>query len=147
MVHGANKWVNLYKYNNTGNNTLNCINSLKEKGYSVYGTSPHTNDYSIQELPIDNKIALVFGTEKEGLSDIAKKNVDGFVKIPMVGFSESLNISVSAAICFYEITKRIKSSDNKWQLSDDEKILQLINWSKKVISRSDIIEKEFLKQQ
>ena len=63
----------------------------------------------------------------------------------MVGFSESLNISVSAAICLYEITKQIKLSKNKWQLSVEEKTLQLINWSKKAINRSDIIEKEFLK--
>jgi len=145
VVHGANKWVNLYKYNETSNNTLSCINSLKAKGYKIYGTSPHANDCLIQNLPINSKVALVFGTEKKGLSDIAKQNVDGFVKIPMVGFSESLNISVSAAICLYETIKRIKASNNDWQLSDTEKTLQLINWSKKVIDRSEIIEKEFLK--
>ncbi|MDF1672006.1 MAG: RNA methyltransferase, partial [Vicingaceae bacterium] len=82
VVHGASKWINLHKYNEKENNTLNCINQLKEKGYKVYGTTPHTNDTLLEDLPIENKTALMFGTEMTGLSDIAMSNVDGYVKIP-----------------------------------------------------------------
>lgn len=144
VVMGASKWVNLYKYNLKENNTLDCINTLKDKGYKVFATTPHTNDYLIEDLPLDNKVALMFGTELTGLSDEAMRNVDGYVKIPMYGFTESLNISVSAAICLYELSKRLKNSTINWKLSEDEKKELLITWCKKVVKSSDLIEKEFL---
>ncbi len=144
VVHGASKWIDLYKYNEKENNTLDCINKLKSEGYKVYGTTPHTDDCLIQDIPLDNKVALMFGTEMTGLSDIAMKNVDGFVKIPMYGFTESLNISVSASICLYELKKRLKASDIDWQLPEEEQIKQLILWSKKVIKDGTLIEKQYL---
>ena len=147
VVHGASKWINLHKYNEKENNTLDCINSLKEKGYKVYGTTPHTNDCLIDDLPLDEPVALVFGTELTGLSDVAMDNVDGFVKIPMYGFTESLNISVSASICLYELSKRLKSSDFDWKLTHEEKVLQLIKWSKQVVKSADLIEQEFYKRE
>jgi tRNA (guanosine-2'-O-)-methyltransferase len=146
VVHGASKWINLHKYNEKENNTLDCINKLKAEGYKVYGTTPHTDDCLIQDIPLDNKVALVFGTELTGLSDIAMENVDGFVKIPMYGFTESLNISVSASICLYELSKRLKSSDINWQLSEDDKLDQLIVWAKKVIKDGTLIEKQYLEK-
>lgn len=144
VVMGASKWINLHKYNKTQNNTLDCINQLKANGYTIYATTPHTNDTLIGEMPLDNKVALMFGTELTGLSNIAMDNVDGYVKIPMYGFTESLNISVSAAITLYELKKRLLASNINWQLTEEEKIEQLIDWSKKVVKSSDLIEKEFL---
>jgi len=143
VVHGASKWINLHKYNQKEHNTLDCIQQLKKNGYKIYGTTPHTNDCLIQDLPIDNKVALLFGTEMNGISEIAKDNVDGFVKIPMYGFTESLNISVSAAISLFEITKRLKQSSIDWHLAEEEKIEQLIVWAKKTVKSSEWIEKEF----
>jgi tRNA (guanosine-2'-O-)-methyltransferase len=143
VVHGASKWINLNKYNKEENNTLACVNTLKSEGYKVYATTPHTNELLIQDVPLDNKVALLFGTENEGLSDVAMQNVDGFVKIPMYGFTESLNISVSAAISLYELSKRLKESKINWQLSEDEKIDQLIIWAKKVIKDGEQIEDLF----
>lgn len=144
VVHGASKWIDLYKYNEQENNTLACINNLKSKGYKIYGTTPHNDDCLIQDIPLEEKVALMFGTEMTGLSDIAMKNVDGFVKIPMYGFTESLNISVSASICLYELKKRLKASDINWKLSEEEQINQLILWSKKVIKDGTLIEKQYL---
>ncbi len=146
VVHGASKWIDLHKYNEKENNTLDCIKTLKSKGYKVYGTTPHTNDCLIQDIPLDEKVALMFGTEMTGLSDIAMENVDGYVKIPMYGFTESLNISVSASICLYELKKRLKASDIDWQLSEEEQLEQLILWSKKVIKDGTLIEKQYLEK-
>ncbi|MDG1477299.1 MAG: RNA methyltransferase [Vicingaceae bacterium] len=146
VVHGASKWITLHKYNEQENNTLACINKLKADGYKVYGTTPHTNDCLIQDIPLDNRVALVFGTEMTGLSDIAMENVDGFVKIPMYGFTESLNISVSASICLYELKKRLKQSDINWQLSEEEQLDQLLIWAKKVIKDGTLIEKQYLEK-
>jgi tRNA (guanosine-2'-O-)-methyltransferase len=146
VVHGASKWIDLHKYNEKKNNTLDCINKLKSEGYKVYGTTPHTDDCLIQDIPLDEKVALMFGTEMTGLSDIAMDNVDGFVKIPMYGFTESLNISVSASICLYELKKRLKTSDINWQLSEKDQVEQLIQWSKKVIKDGTLIEKQYLEK-
>jgi tRNA (guanosine-2'-O-)-methyltransferase len=146
VVHGASKWIDLHKYNEKENNTLDCINKLKSEGYKVYGTTPHTDDCLIQDIPLDEKVALMFGTEMTGLSDIAMDNVDGFVKIPMYGFTESLNISVSASICLYELKKRLKTSDINWQLSEKDQVEQLIQWSKKVIKDGTLIEKQYLEK-
>lgn len=146
VVHGASKWINLHKYNEKDNNTLDCINKLKADGYKVYGTTPHTDDCLIQDIPLDSKVALMFGTELTGLSDIAMKNVDGFVKIPMYGFTESLNISVSASVCLYELSKRLKESKIDWQLSKEDKADQLIVWAKKVIKDGTLIEAQYLEK-
>jgi tRNA (guanosine-2'-O-)-methyltransferase len=144
VVHGASKWIDLHKYNEKENNTLDCINKLKSEGYKVYGTTPHTDDSLIQDIPLDNKVALMFGTEMTGLSNIAMKNVDGFVKIPMYGFTESLNISVSAAISLYELSKRLKESNIDWKLSETDRVDQLIVWAKKVIKDGQAIEDLYL---
>ena len=143
VVMGASKWLNIHKHNELENNTLSCINQLRNQGYKIYATSPHADSYLIENIPIDNKFALFFGTEKEGLSDLVLDNADEHVKIPMYGFTESLNISVSGAICMYETSKRLKSSNINWQLSDQEKTDLLIEWAKKVVKRSEAIENDF----
>jgi tRNA (guanosine-2'-O-)-methyltransferase len=146
VVLGASKWLNLYFYNKQNNNTEECLQTLKNKGYKIVATTPHINDVTIDKLDLNNKTALVFGTELTGISDTAMVMADEFVKIPMYGFTESFNISVSAAICMYETTKRLRNELSKdvWQLNENEKNEILLNWCKKVVKRSDIVEKDFL---
>ena len=142
---GSSKWLNLYKYNSTDNNTIEAFNSLREKGYRIVATTPHENNCLLEELNLDSKIALVFGTELEGLSEIAINNADEFVKIPMYGFTESFNISVSAAIILHFLTEKLKKSNINWELSEKEIIDIKLNWVKNVVKRSDLLEKKFLK--
>lgn len=143
VVMGATKWINITKYNGSDDNTLRCINQLKAEGYKIIATTPHHNDCDISELPINQKTALMFGTELTGLSKVAIDNADGFVKIPMYGFTESLNISVCAAISLYEISKRLRNSEIKWQLNDEEKLQQLLKWTKKIVKSSDLLINKF----
>ena len=137
VVLGSNKWLNISNYKEEENNTESCIKKLKADGYRIVATSPHKDDFLLDELPIDNKIALFFGTEKEGLSDIALDLADQYVRIPMVGFTESFNISVSAAISMYQLMNRIKKSDSKWQLTDSEQIDLKLEWYKRSIKSID----------
>jgi len=141
---GAAKWLNLTKYNEKEQNTVDAFKALKEKGYKIIATSPHKNDMLINELEIENKLALVFGTEKEGLTDIALSNADGFVKIPMYGFTESFNISVSAAMSVFYLSEKIRKSNINWKLSDDEIYEIKINWLCNVIRMSDQIIDDFI---
>ncbi len=142
---GSSKWLNLNKYNEKEQNTEAALDALKEKGYKLVATTPHNNDVMLEDLPLDNKTALLFGAELPGLSEIALNKADAFVKIPMYGFTESFNISVSAAIVLHHLTEKLKKSDIKWHLDKEETIDIKLDWARNVVKRSDIIEKEFLK--
>ncbi len=143
VAMGSSKWLNIMKYNNSDNNTLEVINSLKKSGYKIVATTPHKKSYGIDDIPIDEKTALLFGTELTGLSDIAIENSDEILTIPMYGFTESYNISVSAALCLYTLTQRLRKSEIKWQLDPSERIDILINWARNSVSKWDALEKHF----
>ena len=143
VAMGSSKWLNIMKYNNSDNNTLGVINSLKKSGYKIVATTPHKKSYGIDDIPIDEKTALLFGTELTGLSDIAIENSDEILTIPMYGFTESYNISVSAALCLYTLTQRLRKSEIKWQLDPSERIDILINWARNSVSKWDVLEKHF----
>ncbi len=133
IVVGSDKWINLHKYNRHDHNTLNCFKQLKNKGYRIVATTPHKNDVHITQLPLDKKTALVLGNEGDGLSEAALEHADAFVKIPMYGFTESYNLSVSAAICVYEITGRMRKEVKGWQLNAEEKDILLFDYALKTI--------------
>ncbi|MBO6524259.1 MAG: RNA methyltransferase [Balneolaceae bacterium] len=142
---GAHQWLTLSKYNQPGEeNISSCFDSLREKGYKVFATTPHEQDQNLNELPINQKTALVFGTEREGLSNTAMEQADGYVKIPMSGFSESFNISVSAAVCLYDLTTRLRNSDLNWQLDEEYQRELSLLWLKKTIKASDKLVEKFL---
>lgn len=140
---GASKWLNLIKYNHDENNTREALCSLKEKGYRIVATTPHTNDVDIQELPVEKPLALVFGTELEGISEAVREMADEYVRIPMFGFTESFNISVSAAICLSHLVGKLHISKVNWALSDAEQDAVLLEWYRNSIYKAELIEKDF----
>jgi len=141
---GAAQWLNIFQYNSLESNTLNAINQLKEKGYRIVATTPHTNDTDLGNFDLTKgKAIFFFGSEQPGLSDIVMDNADEFVKIPMFGFTESFNISVSAAIILHELSHKLKSSEIEWKLSKEEKSEIILNWLKYSIKDSDRIIKEY----
>ena len=126
---GSAQWLNIIKHNHTKDNTIDAIEKLKKNGYRIVATTPHTNDTQLHNLNLENgKIALLFGAELTGLSKTAMKIADEYVKIPMKGFTESFNISVSAAICLYNLTQRLHNSDIDWKLSKNEADEILEKW-------------------
>ena len=141
---GSAKWITLNKYNSKEENTADCIKKKKKKGYKIVVTSPHKNDCSIEELDITHKSALFFGTEMRGATPVAFEQADAFVKIPMVGFTESLNISVSAAVTLYTLITRLKKSNVDWCLSKEEENAVRLQWLRNSIPKSGLIEKDFL---
>ena len=143
---GSSKWLSIYKYGKTENNTALCVNSLKEKGYKIIAATPHKNDVLINELPLDNKVALMFGTEVRGLTPEAMDMADGYVKIPMHGFTESFNISVSAAICLYELTERLRRNYSHYYLSDEETIELKIQWILNTVNKPNMLLEKFFSE-
>jgi len=144
---GASKWLNLKKYNRNEENTVTCINELKAQGYRIVATTPHNNDVDLEAFDLTKgKLALMFGSELPGLTDVALENADEFLKIPMYGFTESFNISVSAAIVLHHLRWKLNQSGIKWQLNETEKDEILLNWLRQSIKRSEIVEKDFYKR-
>ena len=143
VAKGSQKWLNIKRYREDGDNTTACLNHLKKEGYQIIGTTPHNNSCMLQEFDITKKSTFVFGVEAEGISDIVKDNADGFLKIPMVGFTESLNISVAAAIILQDVTTKLRESTINWQLKDQEKKVLYFDWVKKTIKNVDKIEEYY----
>ena len=143
IAMGAQKWVDVNRYNST----TACIHNLKERGYKIIATSPHESSSPLDTFDITEPAALFFGTEKSGLSDEIIKAADGFVHIPMAGFTESLNISNSAAIIIQDITNRLRQSDIEWHLSEKEIIDKRIDWTRKTIKDIDFITQKYLEAQ
>jgi tRNA (guanosine-2'-O-)-methyltransferase len=141
IAMGAQKWVDIFEHPSS----QACIDNLRGKGYQIIATTPHNDSCTIENFDISKPSALFFGTEKEGLSDEVMQQADGYLKIPMVGFTESLNISVSAAIIIQDITNRLRNSTIDWKLSEEEIFEKRIDWARKTIKDIKNIERRFTK--
>lgn len=146
VVMGASKWLSLYQYNQLESNTTSCLLSLKDKGYRLIATSPLPDSEPLQNLSLDNKTALMFGNELQGLSPIAMEMADGFMHIPMLGFTESYNISVSVALCLQHLREALRSQSIPWQLPGDEYQELLLDWMKKTLKNPEALVRYFQSQ-
>ncbi len=135
---GASKWLNLIHYPTREKNTERSLTAIRDSGYSIVATSPLATQ-TIEELKVDKPLAILFGTELTGLTDTALKMADQKIRIPMYGFSESLNISVSAAISLYALSQRIRVLDpSVWKLSPEHQQEILFQW---IINSTETSEK------
>lgn len=106
---------------------------------------PIQSDTDLPDFDLNKgKVALFFGAEQHGLSDLMIDNADEYLKIPMYGFTESFNISVSAAIIIHALREKLNHSDINWQLSEQEKLEIKLEWLKLTIKSSDMLIKKFL---
>jgi len=139
IAMGAQKWVDINKFESV----TDCVKTLKAKGYQIIATTPHENDCLLDDFDISKPSALFFGTERDGLSEEILNAADGFLKIPMVGFTESLNISVSAAIIIQNLMERLRKSEIKWQLTEDEILEKRMAWTRNSIKDIKRIEERY----
>ena len=144
IAKGSQKWLTFNRYNEDKNNTIDCLENLKSKGYQVIATTPHNDSCVLHDFDITKKSAFVFGVEKAGVSDDIMKNADGFLKIPMVGFTESLNISVAAAIVLENLSHKLRNSTLDWALTVEEQQILYASWIEKTIKNVDEIKERFI---
>jgi len=141
---GSNQWLSLNYYNEGSDNIYTAVNNLKEQGYRIVATSPHKTGANPETFKLeDGKAALLFGTELNGLTPRALELADEYIQIPMVGFTESFNISVSAALLLYSLRKRLEASDLDWRIGEAERKDLLLNWLRTSIKMSEQIELKF----
>ena len=144
VVMGSTKWLDIHRYNELDFNTPTALEQLKDQGYQIVATCPHRDDFTPETLPLDKPVALVFGTEKTGITDYVMDHADRFVRIPMYGFTESFNISVSAALLVYTLTHRLhEMTDVDWHLSEEEKEEVRLEWARRTLNRIRQYERKF----
>ena len=125
IVRGTDKWIDLHRHHSTAE----AIEALRADGYRIVATTPHRGDSSPETFDVaKGKFALVFGTEDTGISDEVIESADEFVRIPMCGMVESLNVSASAAILIYILSQRMRATVNDWHLSERERLEMHFRW-------------------
>ncbi len=148
VVLGSSKWIDLHQYSNENKEsaTVETLQKLKKKGYRIVATTPHTDDIDLDDFDVSTPFALVFGTEQEGISDEVRTEADEFVKIPMYGFTESFNISVSAALCMQHLSFKMRNEKINFYLSEEERKELTLKWYKRIVKSAAQLEEQFLEK-
>ncbi len=147
IAKGSEKWVDIHIYDDHDDNTQACIDRLRQQGYTIAAATPHRQEVTPAAYNITEPTAVFFGRELYGLSDAVIEQADHFVNIPMVGFTESFNISVSAAIILYELTKRLREQTSiEWRLSHNEQLLKKLEWTIKTIQNGERLAERYYRQ-
>lgn len=141
VAMGAGKWITTHHY--PQKNTTGCLSELKAQGYRIVATSPYGTK-TLADLPVDQPLAFVFGTEREGLSQEAVDFADELITIPMYGFTESFNISVSAALILNTMRERIMREDVPWQLTPEQLTELKIEWCINILNRGEEVYQKVL---
>ena len=145
VVRGASNWVSVIRHNGTAMNTPEALRKLRQDGYRIVVATPHDHDVNLENFDLEKgKAAIVFGCERPGLTEWAMKEADEYMKIPMVGFTESLNVSVAVAVTLHHLTHQLRNHTNiDWHLTENEKQEILLNWLRTSIKRVDLLEAKF----
>jgi tRNA (guanosine-2'-O-)-methyltransferase len=138
---GSSKWVDIHKHRGNADNTLACIDVLRAKGYRIVATSPRGDARTPGNIDLERPLAICFGTELTGLSDALLDAADEHLRIPMYGFTESYNISVSAAITLFTVMERLRASNIDWRLDDEASLELRLQWTRNAVQSSAAIEK------
>lgn len=142
---GAEKWITTKRYNKHKHNSIEAIKELKSKGYQIIATTPHNTDCNLYDLNIkESKTALFFGSESKGCSRETLKLADRRMKIPMYGFTESYNISVSVSLCLQHLTYKMRQADINWKLTINQQEKVILQWLRNSIKASKEIERKYL---
>lgn len=146
VLRGSSKWVHLHRYHDkTRNNIEWCLNKIEQEGYQLCIADPGEDGIDIHDLDVMKPLALLFGNEHRGVSEYAWSRAAIKLKIPMVGFTESLNISASVAISLDVTLNRIRNSGIDWKLPETYRASLMLEWLRKSVRGSDVIEREFLR--
>jgi len=147
VVIGATKWLDLHRYNEEEYNTTGCMDRLKKEGYRIVATLPDENSTRLEDFDIgEGKTAIFFGNEHSGLTQEMIKQADEYLYIPIHGFTESFNISVSAAIILHYLTDSLRKSDLSWKLSAGERDELKLQWLMKDVKQSELLVRKFLSE-
>jgi len=140
VLKGSDKWLNINRYNQSENNSAAAVDRLKSEGYRIVATSLHEGSISLDAFDARRgKCAVIFGNEHQGVSEYILKQADEYLKITMCGFTQSLNISVSAGIIISQLIRKIKNSAINWELAASEKENIRAEWLKRSVKNPQML--------
>lgn len=141
---GSSKWTDLHRHRGTDkDNSVACAAALIEKGYTLVATTPAEGAFTPEDIPLDKPLAFCFGTELTGISDTLRNAAHMRLRIPMYGFTESYNISVSVAIVLYTVMQRLRNSDVQWRLDEPASIALKLDWARRTVRSAHALEERF----
>ena len=136
IARGAERWVDVRQHPSTAE----AIAALRGAGYRIVATTPHREDVTPETFDVARgPFALVFGTEHAGISDEVIASADEFLRIPMCGMVESLNVSASAAILIYMLSERIRLTVDGWRMPPAEQAEVLDGWMRASVKDAEAI--------
>ncbi len=143
VAMGSSKWLNLHRYHGISA----AVETLKTSGHRIVATTPNYEGYDPITLPLDQPVALLFGTEEGGLTEEALELADDYLCLPMYGFTQSYNISVSVAITLSRIAERLRTESGiDWQLPKTERDAVQLQWYRGIVKRYELLEEEYWKR-
>ena len=143
VTMGSTKWLSLHRYHEISP----AVETLRSRGYRLVATTPNVDGFEPATLPREQPVALLFGTEEEGLSDEALEAADTTLRLPMYGFTQSFNISVTVALTLSRLMERVRESGIAWQLTEDEQRKLTLEFYRRIVKRHDLLEKQFWQDQ
>lgn len=130
IVRGTDRWVDIRRHGSTAE----ALAALRAEGYRIVATTPHREDTTPESFDVGRgRFALVFGTEHAGISEEVLASADEFLRIPMCGMVESLNVSASAAILVYMLSQRVRSKVEGWRLPPLEAAALRLRWMRAAV--------------
>lgn len=143
VAMGSAKWLDIYRYKSSAD----CAQALKNSGYRLIALIPHTQAKPIHAVDLEQKAAFIFGTEETGISPELLAYADEYAIIPMYGFTQSFNVSVSVALCLSDVITRLHNSPIDWRLTEGQQADVMLSWLRKHIPGCQEIEKRIMDDQ
>ena len=133
---GTDKWIDINRHATTAN----AVKALRAQGYRIIATTPHHKSCTPETFDVKKgKFALVFGTEKTGVSEDILAEADEYLQSPMCGMVDSLNVSASAAILIYMLSQRMRLECDDWHLSEEVRSRILYDWYRFAVRDSEAL--------
>lgn len=140
---GAARWLSLHRYRSGPESIAECLNALRGRGFRLLAANPAPSAATPWSVDLNQPLALVFGTEEAGLSDTALAMIDDHIHLPMFGFTQSFNISVTVAVMLNVLMERLRRSEFDWRLSETEREELSLEWIRRNLQRADELERRF----
>ena len=136
ILRGADRWVSIVRHRGL----TRCLSDLMADGFLLCVADVGAGCVPVDEIPVDQKVAIVLGSERDGLSARAKRLADVRFTVPMAGFTESFNVSVSAAVTLFSVTSRRRAIlPGEGELSFEEQCARAARWMHQSVRNADEI--------
>ncbi|MDR2916849.1 MAG: RNA methyltransferase [Tannerella sp.] len=147
VVRGSDKWLNIRKFKGPEYNSSKAIKKIKSEGYRIIATSLHGTSVELCSFDLyRGKCAVVFGNEHQGVSEDVLKEADEHLKIPMCGFTQSLNVSVAAGVVLSHLMQKLKQSTIKWNITAAEKEILCVEWLKCSVKHPEMLIRQLMER-